>query len=99
VYASCVEVNVFVAMSIPQRYGNEIQGMFYNRTGWPMQSAIAWLTTPDGLVKAFFHFIGEIGTDDDSKYTLNTIKRTLQRVFNKFGFRNEVVLLSDGYVH
>ena len=85
-------------MAIPKRYGNEVSGMFYDQSGWPMQSCIAWFCSGDGPEKVFFHKIGKLGCAADSDYTLATICNVLKLVFRNCRFKREVVIISDGYV-
>jgi len=87
-----------LAMAIPKRYGNEVAGMFYDKSGWPMQSCIAWYSNGDGPEKAFYHQIGKLGCAPDSDYTLTTIFTVLKHIFRNVGFKSEVVIISDGYV-
>ena len=40
-------------MGISKGFGREHQGIHFNRDTFPLQSAIVWLNTPDGLIKEY----------------------------------------------
>ena len=50
-------------------FAEETQDMYYKKQSFPMQSAIAYLMTDEGLKKRYYHNISRVDTVKDYRYT------------------------------